>query len=116
MTLSVRFSHNFPGAELDIDFEAPTPGATVLFGRSGAGKSSVVAAVAGLLRPANCRIAIDGEVLADARTFVPPERRRIGMVFQDARLFPHMSVAQNLSYGLRRAPPGRIGFDEVVAL
>ena len=115
--LSVAFRHAWPGVALDIAFEAP-PGTTVLFGPSGAGKSSVLAVLAGLLRPDFCRIAVGGAVLADngAGVFVPPERRRIGMVFQDARLFPHLSVAGNLRYGLRRAPPGRIGWDEVVAL
>ena len=91
---------------------------TVLFGPSGAGKSTIIAAVAGLLRPDACRVEIDGQVLADtaAGVWLPPERRRIGLVFQDARLFPHMSVATNLRFGLRRAAPGPIRFDEVVEL
>lgn len=116
MSLSVAFRHSFGSVTFDIDFDAPTPGTTVLFGRSGAGKSSVVAAVAGLFRPATARIVIDGSVLADDRTFLPPEQRRIGLVFQDARLFPHMRVAANLRYGQRRAPPGPIRFDDVVDL
>ncbi len=118
MTLSVAFRHAYPGIAFDVAFEAPTPGTTVLFGRSGAGKSSVVAAVTGLFRPAECRIEVDGAVLADSarRVFVPPEQRRIGMVFQDARLFPHLSVAGNLRYGLRRTGPGPIRFNEVVEL
>ena len=118
MTLSVRLRHRFPNASIDATFEVPTPGVTAIFGPSGAGKSTVIAAVAGLLRPDECRIVLDGEVLADtaAGIWVPPEARRAGLVFQDARLFPHMSVASNLRYGLRRAPAGRIGFDDVVAL
>ena len=118
MTLSVRLRHRFPNVSIDATFEVPTPGLTAIFGPSGAGKSTVIAAVAGLLRPDECRIVLDGEVLADtaANKWVPPEARRAGLVFQDARLFPHMSVAKNLRYGLRRAPAGPIGFDDVVAL
>ncbi len=118
MSLEVAFRHEFPGLALDIAFTAPTPGTTVLFGRSGAGKSTIIATVAGLIRPAACRIAIDGVTLADTarNLFTLPERRRIGLVFQDSRLFPHMTVATNLRFGLRRAPPGPIGFDDVVDL
>lgn len=99
-------------------FEVPSPGVTVLFGPSGAGKTTVILAAAGLLRPDACRIAIDGLLLADTATglWLPPERRRAGLVFQDARLFPHMSVATNLRFGLRRAPPGSVQFDDVVEL
>ena len=116
--LSVALRHPFPSVALDIAFTAPAPGITVLFGPSGAGKSSVLAAAAGLLRPEYCRIAIGDEVLADtaAGIWLPPERRRVGLVFQDARLFPHMNVATNLRYGQRRAAPGGIGFDAVVAM
>ena len=116
--ISVRLAHRFGPMALDIEFEAPTPGVTVLFGPSGAGKSSVVAAMAGLLRPDHGRVEVDGAVLTDtdARRDMPPEQRRLGLVFQDARLFPHMSVERNLRYGLRRAPPGPVRFDEVVEL
>ena len=111
--LSVSFRHRRPGFALDVAFEAPTPGVVALFGPSGSGKSSVVAAVAGLLRAEHCRVVVDGEELSR----LAPERRRVGLVFQDSRLFPHMGVAANLRYGLRRAPAGgAIGFDSVVAL
>lgn len=116
MTLSVAFRHSFGSLTFDIAFEAPTPGTTVLFGRSGAGKSSIVAAVAGLFRPASGRIAIGDTVLQNGNSFVPPERRRVGLVFQDARLFPHLNVTANLRYGFRRASPGPIRFDDVVEL
>ncbi|MEZ5650506.1 MAG: molybdenum ABC transporter ATP-binding protein [Burkholderiaceae bacterium] len=106
MSLSVRIVHSFGAFGLDLDFSAP-PGITVLFGRSGSGKTSVIHAVAGLLRPQQACIAIDGQVLVDtgARIWVPPHRRRVGVVFQESRLFPHLSVAQNLQYGRRLAPP-----------
>ena len=110
MTLSVRLIHARPGFRLDAAFEAPG-GVTALFGHSGAGKTTVVNAVAGLLRPDAGRVALDGRVLVDTetRTWLPPHRRRIGYVFQDARLFPHMTVQGNLLYGARLAPRGADG-------
>ena len=118
MTLSVAIRHAVGDFTLDVAFDAPNPGITALFGRSGAGKSTIIAAVAGLIRPAACRVAIDGTPIVDTARglYVAPERRRIGLVFQDTRLFPHMSVAANLRYGLRRAPAGPIGFDDIVDL
>jgi molybdate transport system ATP-binding protein len=100
---------------LEARFAAPTTGITALFGRSGAGKTTLVNLLAGLERPDRGRIAVGGEVLfsADERIDVPPERRRLGYVFQDGRLFPHYSVRGNLTYGRRR---GAIAFDAVVAL
>jgi molybdate transport system ATP-binding protein len=76
---------------------------TGLFGASGAGKTSLINMIAGLLKPDRGVISLDGETLddTDARVHVPPYRRRIGYVFQDARLFPHLDVAQNLDYGRR---------------
>lgn len=100
MTLSVRLQHGFGGFSLDLAFDAGA-GVTALFGRSGSGKTTVVNAVAGLLRPTEGRVVADGVVLLDtaAAVFVPPHRRRVGYVFQDARLFPHLTVRQNLAYG-----------------
>jgi molybdate transport system ATP-binding protein len=76
---------------------------TGLFGASGAGKTSLINMIAGLLRPDRGIIAVDGEVLDDtaAGLHIPPHRRRIGYVFQDARLFPHLDIRQNLDYGRR---------------
>ena len=118
MSLSVQLRHDFRSVRMDMTFEVPSPGVTVLFGPSGSGKSTIILAAAGLLRPDFCRIEVDGQVLADTATgfWLPPERRRAGPVFQDARLFPHMSVATNLRFGMRRAPAGKIGFDDVVEL
>jgi molybdate transport system ATP-binding protein len=118
MSLTIRLRHRFPSARMDMSFEVPTPGVTVLFGPSGSGKSTIIAAAAGLLRPDECRIEVDGQVLADtaAGVWLPPERRRVGLVFQDARLFPHMSVETNLRFGMRRVAPGVIRLDEVVQL
>ena len=76
---------------------------TGLFGASGAGKTSLINMIAGLLQPDRGTIAIDGETLDDttAGIHIPAHRRRIGYVFQDARLFPHLDVRQNLDYGRR---------------
>jgi len=118
MSLSVTLRHRFPAIQLDIAFEVSSPGITVLFGPSGSGKSTVIAAIAGLLRPDACRIEVDGQVIADTRAgvWLPPEQRRVGLVFQDSRLFPHMSVATNLRFGMRRVAPGGVRFDDVVEL
>lgn len=107
MILSVSLQHRFADFALDASFQAP-PGVTALFGRSGSGKSTVVNAVAGLLRPDRGRIAVDDTVLLDteAGVMLPSHRRRMGYVFQDARLFPHLTVRQNLLYGRWFAPKG----------
>jgi molybdate transport system ATP-binding protein len=105
--------------ELDAAFELPTPGVVALFGRSGCGKTTLVNVLAGLAAPDAGEIELDGTVLLDtARGIaVPAERRRIGYVFQDARLFPHLRVAANLRYARDRARgPVGIDFDTVVQL
>ena len=105
MTLSIQVRHRYPGFEIDVDVAAP-PGVTVLFGPSGSGKTTLINAVAGLLRPETGRIAAGDWVLLDTdrRLCLPPHRRRIGCVFQDARLFPHLTIRQNLLYGRWFAP------------
>jgi molybdate transport system ATP-binding protein len=103
-----------------VAFSSATPGITALFGRSGCGKTTTVHMIAGLLRPDSGHIGIDGTVLFDAARGIdmPAEERGIGYVFQDARLFPHLSVRDNLRYGARRARgrAQRIPFAEVVEL
>ncbi len=105
MSLSVDITHPFGDFTLNVAFDAPG-GITALFGQSGTGKTTVVNAVAGLLQPQAGRITLSGEVLFDADKGIclPLHKRRLGYVFQDGRLFPHMSVRQNLSYGARFAP------------
>lgn len=94
-------------------------GLTALFGASGAGKTSTLDAIAGLLRPSQGRIAVAGRVLFDSATRIDlaPEARRCGYVFQDGRLFPHRSVRDNLLYGWRLAREERrwMAFDDAVA-
>jgi molybdate transport system ATP-binding protein len=104
---------------LAAQFEAEG-GATALFGSSGAGKTTIVHAIAGLVTPDSGRITLDGETLFDSttRVNVPAHRRRIGTVFQEGRLFPHLSVAQNLDYGrwMRGLPSDSAERDRIVAL
>jgi molybdate transport system ATP-binding protein len=117
--LSVAVKKRRGSFSLDACFELPTPGVVALFGRSGCGKSTLVNAIAGLLDADSGRVALDDAVLLDTerQLYVPPEHRRIGYVFQDARLFPHLSVAANLRYGERRAPPRRfVSLDTVAGL
>jgi molybdate transport system ATP-binding protein len=85
---------------VDVSFEGDS-GVTALFGPSGSGKTSIVAMIAGLTTPDRGKIVIDGETLFDSDAGIdePAHRRRIGYVFQDGRLFPHLSVARNLDYG-----------------
>lgn len=103
--------------DLDVAFAVDGPEILALHGPSGAGKTTLINLIAGLDRPDRGRIVADGRVLFDdaAGIDLAPEVRRIGYVFQDARLFPHLSVAGNLRYGRHRGR-GRVDFDQVVAL
>jgi molybdate transport system ATP-binding protein len=104
---------------LDVRFESPTPGVVALFGPSGCGKTTAVNIVAGLVRPERGRVALDDKVLFDSELGIdiPVEKRDIGYVFQDGRLFPHLNVAGNLKFAERRAArTGSIGFDRVVGM
>jgi molybdate transport system ATP-binding protein len=118
--LSVSAIAQLESFRLSAAFTAPAPGVTALFGRSGSGKTTVVNIIAGLLQPHEGEVRLGDTVLTDTRRkfTVPAEERRIGYVFQDARLFPHLTVAGNLRYGQKRAArrPQFIGFDEVVTL
>jgi molybdate transport system ATP-binding protein len=117
--LRVRVRKRRGDFRLDAEFELPTPGVAALFGRSGCGKSTLVELIAGLTPADDGRIELDGEVLLDTQAGVemPAERRRIGYVFQDARLFPHLSIEANLRYGARRARGvAFIDFETVVGL
>lgn len=118
MSLEIDIAHDYGGFALQAQFTC-APGLTALFGRSGAGKTTLVNAIAGLLTPRRARISINGRVLNDttAGINVPPHQRRIGYVFQEARLFPHLTVRNNLLFGrffARRTDT--IAFDHVVEL
>ncbi len=119
MSLDVDIAMRLGAFALQARF-ATDPGVTALFGRSGSGKTSIVNAIAGLIRPQRGRIAVDGAVLFDSERGIdlPVHRRRVGYVFQEARLFPHLTVRQNLLYGRWFTPRAErvAGLDEVVGL
>jgi len=117
--LSLTLEHQMEGFTLDVHFDVPH-GLTVLFGASGSGKTSVINAVAGLTKDARGRIELDGNVLMNSGKgiHVPTCKRRIGYIFQDARLFPHLNVRRNLDYARRvtGAPQNTAEFSRVVEM
>jgi molybdate transport system ATP-binding protein len=119
VTLEVAVRHRQGDFTLDVTFRSEAR-ITALFGPSGSGKSTLLNAIAGLIEPEAARIVVDGRVLTDTASNIvePVHRRRIGYVFQDARLFPHLSVSRNLRFGRWFTPQAdRYGaVDEVVDL
>lgn len=115
--IEVAFKHAFSDLALNVAFSSSSP-ALALFGDSGAGKTTVLNAIAGLLRPDSGRIVLDGCVLCDTEKgiIVPVAQRRIGYVFQDGRLFPHLTVRSNLLFGARARSAQPEGFDHLVDL
>jgi molybdate transport system ATP-binding protein len=119
--LSVQLFKRRGAFTLDLEFCAPTPGITALFGRSGCGKSTAIALIAGLLSPDRGRVQIGDDVLLDTARAIDVEahQRRVGVVFQDARLFPHLTVRGNLEYGMKRRPrhlPQLVRSEELIGL
>ena len=90
---------------LQAQLTLPSAGVTALFGRSGCGKTSLLRIIAGLERPAGTRVSFGDQVWQHGREFVPLHRRRIGLVFQESSLLPHLSAQDNMLYGYRRTPP-----------
>jgi molybdate transport system ATP-binding protein len=115
-----RFRGRLGAFTLDASFEAPMQGVTALFGPSGCGKTTVLRCVAGLQMLPDGHLSVGGEIWQDGTLFRPPHERSVGYVFQEASLFPHLSVRGNLLYGrrraLRRSPLEGARLDEVVAL
>lgn len=101
---------------LDVAFVAPARGVTAVFGPSGSGKTTLLRCVAGLEHPPQGTLSVNGESWQDAHAFLPTHRRAVGYVFQEASLFPHLSVRGNLEYGQRRVAPAmrRVSFKQVV--
>ncbi|AFE59351.1 MULTISPECIES: molybdenum ABC transporter ATP-binding protein ModC [Rahnella] len=114
--LELDFSQTLGSLELQVSQTLPAQGITAIFGLSGAGKTSLINAIGGLTQPDSGRITLNGRILSDKQNniFLPPEKRRVGYVFQDARLFPHYRVKGNLQYGM--APSMRGQFDNIVRL
>ncbi|MCX6467915.1 MAG: ATP-binding cassette domain-containing protein [Corynebacteriales bacterium] len=105
MTLRVQATSVAP--DLDVDVTVPDGSTVAVLGRNGAGKSSLLNLVAGLLRPTAGVISVDGRTLADHDTFVAPHRRSVALLGQQARLFPHMTVARNIAFAPAAARLGR---------
>lgn len=114
----VAVSLSRPDFTLDVDIRVPSHGVTGIFGASGCGKTTLLRCIAGLEQGAKGSVGFNGELWQDGDRFVPPWQRPVGYVFQDARLFPHMSVARNLDYGRRRATvaPELTSPEEIIAM
>jgi molybdate transport system ATP-binding protein len=118
MTIEARFELAFPGFSLCLDVRLPGRGVTALFGPSGCGKTTVLRCMAGLTRAARGRLLVNDQIWQDEGHFLPTHQRPLGYVFQEANLFAHLSVRQNLDYGRRRVPQGDrpAAFDHIVEL
>ncbi|PPV42275.1 molybdenum ABC transporter ATP-binding protein [Ectopseudomonas oleovorans] len=118
--IHARFLVRHAGFTLDVDLDLPGRGVTALFGHSGSGKTSCLRCFAGLDRPQQGYLQVAGERWQDSACgfFLPAHKRAIGYVFQDANLFPHLSVRQNLAYGQRRIPPAqrKVALDQALQL
>ena len=108
--IHIRFSHYFFNQKqksqiFDIEFTTPLKGITALSGASGAGKTTILNVISGLLRPQNGVVHIGENIFFESENniFIPPHKRNIGYIFQDIRLFPHMNIRDNLSYGMKKA-------------
>lgn len=108
-SLDARFRLQWPGFTLDVDESLPGRGITALFGHSGSGKTTLLRCIAGLEHSAQGSLSFNGAIWQDANTWVPTHRRPIGYVFQEANLFPHLSVLGNLRYGQRRSRGANTG-------
>ena len=118
MSLLVDVQHQLGALKIDATFES-NGRLTALFGPSGSGKTSIINMIAGLTKPSRGKIIVDGVSLFDSerRINVPAHKRRIGYVFQEARLFPHFSVQKNLDYGRWFAPrDAQISSDQLISL
>jgi molybdate transport system ATP-binding protein len=100
--IRARFRIDWPGFTLDVDLALPGRGVTALFGHSGSGKTTLLRCLAGLERAPLGTLTVNGEVWQDAQCWLPTHRRPLGYVFQEASLFPHLSVLGNLRYGMKR--------------
>jgi len=114
--VEARFRGAVGAFSLDVSFNTPATGITGLFGPSGSGKTTVLRCLAGLTQLADGYLTANGAVWQDADQFLPPHKRPVGYVFQEPRLFSHLSVLGNLQYGLRRAKTHAIGLEPIIDL
>jgi molybdate transport system ATP-binding protein len=114
--IEARLNGRLGAFELDVDLSAPASGVTALIGPSGCGKTTLLRCLSGLCRMTGT-VKVNGAVWQDASRFTPPHRRPVGYVFQEASLFPHLSVRRNLMFGLTRTEGARtLSFDQAVDL
>ncbi|MCK3658262.1 molybdenum ABC transporter ATP-binding protein [Pasteurellaceae bacterium Pebbles2] len=119
--LDINVSKRLGQFELEINTQIPSQNVTALFGLSGSGKSTLINLISGLLNPDQGYIKLNGNILADCQKgiFLPPEKRHIGYVFQDGRLFPHYSVEGNLRYGMKNSTSNlksAVQFEQIIQL
>ena len=113
----VSIRHRFSdSASIDLSFELPTTGVLGIFGPSGSGKTSLLRVVAGLLDADHAEVRFRQTVWQETGTFVPAHKRRIGYVFQESSLFPHLSVQENIQYAIERSGDSRIDMDSVIQI
>lgn len=116
-TIDARFKLDWPGFSLDVDLTLPGRGVSALFGHSGSGKTTLLRCLAGLERAAHGRLCFKGEIWQDEHHWLPTHRRPLGYVFQEASLFPHLSVLGNLDFGRKRASTvNRIALEQAIEL
>lgn len=116
--IHARFNLPYPGFSLDVDLQLPERGVTALFGPSGSGKTTLLRCIAGLEQAPGGLLRVNDEIWQEGAKFLPVHGRALGYVFQEASLFPHLSVRRNLEYGLKRIPESgrKIQLEQVVEL
>lgn len=105
MSVQLEFQHQYSGFDLSLTLDLPSDGISVVLGESGSGKTTLLRLIAGLEKPKVGRVEIGEAIWQDADIFLPAHQRSVGFVFQDARLFPHLSVLQNIQYAAKRSQP-----------
>jgi molybdate transport system ATP-binding protein len=116
--IHARFKLDYSSFALDVDIELPGRGITALFGPYGSGKTTLLRCIAGMERAEGGLLRVNGEVWQEGTKFLTVHRRPLGYVFQEASLFPHLSVLRNLEYGLKRIHPAerKVQLEQVVSL
>ncbi len=114
--LTAKFKMDYAGFNLDVDLNLPAKGVTVVFGPSGSGKTTLLRCLSGLERAPSGYLKLAGQVWQDEEIFLPIQERKVGLVFQESRLFPHLNIQENLLYGYQRTLPAErnLHLDEVV--
>lgn len=115
-SVDIRFHVDWPGFALDVNLSLPDKGVTALFGHSGSGKTTLLRCIAGLERTRQGYLSMKGQVWQDDSIWVPTHKRPLGYVFQEASLFPHLTVLGNLRYGMKRATEQKVSLEQAVEL